>query len=86
MFCFFIFSKVFFCNSIFIVITLYSLWPEDFQVFFPAVKHDLQEGGRSREGNKEEEEEEEGEGWLAGKDLRDTDLAVVDYETKIGYR
>lgn len=44
------------------------------------------EGGRSREGNKEEEEEEEGEGWLAGKDLRDTDLAVVDYETKIGYR
>ena len=41
---------------------------------------------RSREGNKEEEEEEEGEGWLAGKDLRDTDLAVVDYETKIGYR
>jgi len=105
LFCFFIFSKVFFCNYIFIVTELSSLWPEDFQIFFPTVKHDLmimghrergrgegereggREGGRSREGNREEEEkEEEGEGWLARKDLRDTDLAVVDYETKIGYR
>ena len=36
--------------------------------------------------DQEEAEEEEGAGWLASKDLRDTDLAVVDYETKIGYR
>ena len=53
MFCFFIFSKVFFCNSIFIVITLYSLWPEDFQVFFPTVKHDLLIMGHRERGRRE---------------------------------
>ena len=76
MFCLFIFSKVFFCNYILIVIKLHSLRPEDFQIFFPTVKNDLMTMGRRERGR---------EGG-AGKYLRDTDLVVVDYETKIGYR
>ena len=81
MFCFFIFSKVFFCNYIFIVTELSSLWPEDFQIFFPTVKHDLmimghRERGRGegeREGGREEQGREQrrggegrGGGGLAG--------------------
>lgn len=58
------------------------------------MKHDpIDNGAQGGEGRKEEGRSREGtkgggrgEGWLASKDLRDTDLAVVDYETKIGYR
>lgn len=53
LFCFFIFSKVFFCYYIFIVIKLSSLWPEDFQIFFPTVKHDLMIMGHRERGRGE---------------------------------
>lgn len=74
LFCFFIFSKVFFCNYILIVIKLYSLWPEDFQIFFPTVKHDLmimghRERGREEGGGREEQGREQrggGEGRRGG--------------------